>query len=87
MALRLTVSEPDPILLGLGLEPAAELQCEPVVYVRIADYYEGPYTVTPNDTSQILYTDGLVMNGDVLVYAIEALTDAQIRAAVAEGWS
>ena len=53
MALRLTVSEPDPILLGLGLEPTAELQCEPVVYVRIADYYEGPYTVTPNASLMI----------------------------------
>lgn len=82
----LRVTDPDPIVLGLGEDTEAVLTAEPAVYVSIADYYEGPYTVTPGDEDVTLQTEGLTMSGNVIVYAIEALTDPQIIAAVNEGW-
>lgn len=68
--LTLRVSDPDPIVLGLGEEQEAVLTAEPVVYVSIADYYEGPYTVTPGTESVTLDTDGLTMSDDVTVQAV-----------------
>lgn len=49
--------------------------------------YGGPYTVTPDETVQTLATTGKSMAEDVVVYAIEALTDDEIRSAVAAGWN
>lgn len=48
--------------------------------------YDGPYYVTPSGENQILYTDGFLMGGNVIVYAIETMTDQQIHDAVAAGW-
>ena len=48
--------------------------------------YEGPYDVTPSDSPQILYTKDKQMLSDITVYAVTALTDEDIIAAVSEGW-
>jgi hypothetical protein len=66
----LRVSEPETIALGLGAENDAILEVEPAVYVSIADYYDGPYTVTPGTEGVTLETDGLTMSGDVTVQAV-----------------
>lgn len=68
--LTLRVSDPDPIVLGLGEEQEAVLTAEPAVYVSIADYYEGPYTVTPGTEAVTLETDGFTMSDDVTVQAV-----------------
>lgn len=68
--LTLRVSDPDPIVLGLGEEQEAVLTAEPAVYVSIADYYDGPYTVTPGTEAITLETDGFTMSEDVTVQAV-----------------
>ena len=66
----LRVSDPDPVVLGLGEEQEAVLTAEPAVYVSIADYYEGPYTVTPDETMQTLPTDNKTALHDIVVNPI-----------------
>lgn len=73
--LTLRVSDPDPIVLGLGEEQEAVLTAEPAVYVSIADYYEGPYTVTPGTEAVTLETDGYTMSDDVTVEAVPVGSD------------
>lgn len=36
----------------------------------IYERYEGEYTVTPQKTSQTLYTEGLIMSGNIVVNPI-----------------
>lgn len=68
--LTLRVSDPDPIVLGLGEEQEAVLTAEPAVYVSIADYYEGPYAVTPDRTTQTLPIDNKTALHDIVVNPI-----------------
>ena len=87
MALFLAVETQPSVSLGIGQTPEVELQAESVVYVTGGDHYEGPYTVTPSDEIQTLSTEGFLMDGDVVVYAIESLTEQEIISAVNEGGS
>lgn len=48
--------------------------------------YEGNYTVTPSGNVVTLPTSGLYMEHDVIVYAIESMSEQAIRRAVAAGW-
>ena len=36
----------------------------------IYERYEGEYTVTPQKTSQTLYTEGLIMSGNIVINPI-----------------
>lgn len=68
--LTLRVSDPDPILLGLGEEQEAVLTAEPAVYVSIADYYDGPYEFTPEETAQTINIEGLAAREDIVINPI-----------------
>lgn len=68
--LTLRVSDPDPIVLGLGEEQEAVLTAEPAVYVSIADYYEGPYEFTPTQSTQTIAIEGKTATEDIVINPI-----------------
>lgn len=70
MALQLTVAEQAPIVLGVGGEPELELVAEPVVFVSLADYYDGPYEFTPEETAQTINIEGLAAREDIVINPI-----------------
>ncbi len=57
-----------------------------VTKVSTADPYTGTYYVTPGGENIVLQTAGLLMVHNVLVYAIETMTEQAIHDAVALGW-
>ena len=58
----------------VSLTPSAAVSVAFAEYVPMrpadADWYEGPYSVTPTGTAQVLPTDGLLMADDVTVAPI-----------------
>ena len=48
--------------IGLGITTG--------VYAQITPHYEGDYIVTPTESTQVLHTDGLIMDDDVTVNPI-----------------
>ena len=50
------------------------------------DFYPGPYAVTPDENVQTLNTDSKYLTENVIVYAVEAMSNDSIRSAVSAGW-
>ena len=68
--MKLLLREDNNITLSLVSEENIALKQDEVIQIISGEHYTGPTEVTPNNTTQILPTSGLVVSTDIVVNPI-----------------